>query len=77
MNKTETSEYVAEVHQRATEYGAFEKAEAASLVARNGETVETTGRLLDEADKAITRALLEAEKAMLLPQWARIAPLEP
>ena len=45
--------------------------EAASLAVRNGEPIETTGRLLDEADATITRALLEAEKAMLPSQRAR------
>ena len=48
--------------------------EAASLVGRNDKTIETTGRLLDETDKAVTRALLEAEKSMLTPQWARSHP---
>ena len=62
---------MAEVHRRATEYGAFEKAEAASLAARNGETIETIGRILDETEEAITRALLEAEKAMLPSQHAQ------
>ena len=67
-DKTNTSEYVAEVHRQAMEHEAFDKVEAASLAARNGEPIETTGRLLDEADATITRALLEAEKAMLPSQ---------
>ena len=62
---------MAEIHQRATEHEAFDKVKAASLAARNGEPIETTGRLLDKADATITRALLEAEKAMLPSQRAR------
>ena len=52
---------MAEVHQRATEYGVFDKVGAASLAARNGYALEATGRLLDETDEAVMRALLEAE----------------
>ena len=70
-NKTKTSEYVAEVHRRATEHKECDKVEAASLAAINGEPIGTTGRLLDEADATITRALLGAEKAMLPSQRAR------
>ena len=50
MNKTNTSEYVVDIHQRATEYGVCNKAEAASLAARDVQALEETGRLLDEAD---------------------------
>ena len=49
-NKMTTSEFVVEVHQRAIEHEAFKKAEEGPLVAKNGETVEMTGLLLDEAD---------------------------
>ena len=44
-NKTKTSDYVAEVYRRATKYGVFYKAEAASQAVTDGEAIEETGRL--------------------------------
>ena len=49
-NKMKASEYVADVHHRATEYGVFDKTKAAPLAMRDGKALEETGRLLDEAD---------------------------
>lgn len=44
---------------------------------RDGKELEETGRLLDEADKAVMRALLEAEAAVLPSQQARSHPWSP
>ena len=73
-NETKTSEYVAGVYRRATEYGVLDKAEAASQAAKDGRSIEETGRLLDEADKAVTRALLDADAGMIPSQRAQSHP---
>ena len=61
----------------ATKYGVFDKVEAACLAARDGGSIEKTIRFFDEADKVITRALIEAETTMLPSQWASLHPWRP